>query len=93
MAKNQKSTLDPNKISGRCSRLKCCLRHEDDTYTELRECLPRVGKMVDTSAGEGKVLSVDVLAGTVMVILSSRERRVFSARELCPEDGACHRKP
>ena len=31
MAKIQKSTLDPTKISGRCGRLKCCLRYEFET--------------------------------------------------------------
>src|SRR5262245_58576761 len=34
MAKLQKSTLDPSKISGRCGRLKCCLRFEQDVYEE-----------------------------------------------------------
>ena len=34
MAKLQKATLDPTKISGRCGRLKCCLRSEYDTYEE-----------------------------------------------------------
>ncbi|MDR3182509.1 MAG: hypothetical protein LBT89_06250 [Planctomycetaceae bacterium] len=33
MAKLQKATFDPNKISGRCGRLKCCLRYEYDQYT------------------------------------------------------------
>ena len=32
MAKIQKSTLDPSKISGRCGRLKCCLRFEQDVF-------------------------------------------------------------
>ncbi len=37
MAKMQKATLDPAKISGYCGRLKCCLRYEDLTYTELKQ--------------------------------------------------------
>ena len=37
MAKLQKATLDPNKISGRCGRLKCCLRYEYDAYEEGRK--------------------------------------------------------
>lgn len=41
MAKMQKATLDPSKISGRCGRLMCCLRFEDATYDELRKTLPR----------------------------------------------------
>jgi len=32
MAKLQKATLDPTKISGRCGRLKCCLRYEYESY-------------------------------------------------------------
>jgi cell fate regulator YaaT (PSP1 superfamily) len=32
MAKLQKATLDPTKISGRCGRLKCCLRYEYEDY-------------------------------------------------------------
>ena len=43
MAKLQKSTLDPTKISGRCGRLKCCLRFEQDVYKEFQEALPAVG--------------------------------------------------
>jgi len=41
MAKMQKATLDPSKISGYCGRLKCCLRYEDKTYTELKKRLPK----------------------------------------------------
>ena len=43
MAKIQKTTLDPSKISGRCGRLKCCLRYEFDTYRALERDLPAVG--------------------------------------------------
>jgi cell fate regulator YaaT (PSP1 superfamily) len=39
MARLQRTTLDPNKISGRCGRLKCCLRYEFDLY-EQRELPP-----------------------------------------------------
>ena len=45
MAKLQKATLDPTKISGRCGRLKCCLRYEFDTYEQLQKDLPPVGAM------------------------------------------------
>ena len=36
MAKLQKATLDPTKISGRCGRLKCCLRYEYETYEQAQ---------------------------------------------------------
>src|SRR5438552_3370336 len=46
MAKLQKSTLDPSKISGRCGRLKCCLRFEQDVYEEFQQQLPPVGARI-----------------------------------------------
>ncbi len=67
MAKLQKATLDPSKISGYCGRLKCCLRYEDQTYTELKKLLPRKNTEVRTKLGNGRVLDVQVLAQLVAV--------------------------
>src|SRR5205085_10988022 len=62
MAKLQKSTLDPTKISGRCGRLKCCLRFEQDVYEEFQAALPPVNSRVLTRKGQGKVLAHEILA-------------------------------
>ena len=51
MAKLQKATLDPTKISGRCGRLKCCLRYEYDTYEDLQRELPDTWPSLKTSSG------------------------------------------
>jgi cell fate regulator YaaT (PSP1 superfamily) len=67
MAKMQKATLDPAKISGYCGRLKCCLRYEDRTYTELKERLPKKNARVKTKYGEGKVVDSQILTQLVMV--------------------------
>jgi cell fate regulator YaaT (PSP1 superfamily) len=67
MAKMQKATLDPAKISGYCGRLKCCLRYEDQTYIELKKRLPKKGTKVRTSQGEGKVVDTQILTQLVMV--------------------------
>ena len=40
MAKLQKATLDPTKISGRCGRLKCCLRYEYENYEQAQKETP-----------------------------------------------------
>ena len=53
MAKLQKSTLDPSKISGRCGRLKCCLRFEQEVYEEFLEELPAPGTRILTNKGRG----------------------------------------
>ena len=71
MAKNQKSTLDPSKISGMCGRLLCCLRYEDEVYTELRGELPKRGARVKvlSSGKSGIVLHQEVLASKCYVLL------------------------
>ena len=67
MAKLQKATLDPAKISGRCGRLKCCLRYEYDTYEENHRELPSVGTTVVTKEGQGRVLSQELLSRQLLV--------------------------
>ncbi|MHC4556485.1 MAG: PSP1 domain-containing protein [Planctomycetota bacterium] len=74
MAKMQKATLDPAKISGYCGRLKCCLRYEDDTYTELKERLPKKNTKVKTKRGKGKVVDTQILTQLVMVEYESGEK-------------------
>ena len=67
MAKLQKSTLDPSKISGRCGRLKCCLRFEQDVYEDFQKQLPPVGSRVVTRKGQGKVLAQEILARRLLI--------------------------
>ena len=67
MAKLQKSTLDPSKVSGRCGRLRCCLRYEHVGYEELAGRLPRSGSRVDTAFGAGTVLDRHILTQLVAV--------------------------
>ena len=82
MAKVQKTTLDPSKISGRCGRLKCCLRYEFDTYQELERELPPVGAKVVTEAGQGRVLAHEILAGRLIVEYEDHRRVVVHRREV-----------
>src|SRR5438270_6597351 len=82
MAKIQKTTLDPSKISGRCGRLKCCLRYEFDTYQALERELPAVGSRVITPRGQGRVLALEVLTQKVVVELEDRRRVVVGHDEV-----------
>ncbi|MEM9790186.1 MAG: regulatory iron-sulfur-containing complex subunit RicT [Planctomycetota bacterium] len=66
-AKVQKATLDPQKISGRCGRLMCCLRYEDQTYDELRKRLPKRKTWVETAEGLGQVWDTQILTQLVLV--------------------------
>ncbi len=70
-AKIQKATLDPLKISGRCGRLMCCLRYEDETYDELRKNLPHRKSRVGTPDGDGMVISTQILTQLALIRLDS----------------------
>jgi cell fate regulator YaaT (PSP1 superfamily) len=74
MAKLQKATLDPTKISGRCGRLKCCLRYEYETYVQMQKELPPLGSHVDTPEGRGKVVGQEVLSAQLTVVTEDRRR-------------------
>lgn len=82
MAKLQKATLDPSKISGHCGRLKCCLRYEDQTYQELKKKLPRKNALVKTPSGQGKVLNSQILTQLVVVGFESGKREAFGIDEI-----------
>ncbi len=82
MAKEQGISLSPTEITGMCGRLRCCLIYEYDTYTELRKGLPKRGKHITTPAGEGKVLDVSPLQGTVRVEIPEVGIREFTKAEL-----------
>ena len=82
MAKVQKTTLDPSKISGRCGRLKCCLRYEFDTYQALERELPQVGAKVITAQGQGRVLAQEILAGRLVIEYDDRRRMVVLSQEV-----------
>ncbi|MDX2038866.1 MAG: regulatory iron-sulfur-containing complex subunit RicT [Isosphaeraceae bacterium] len=82
MAKLQKTTLDPSKISGRCGRLKCCLRYEFDTYQAIERELPPTGAKISTTRGVGKVLAHEILSKRIVVELEDRRRVVIGLDEI-----------
>jgi cell fate regulator YaaT (PSP1 superfamily) len=82
MAKLQKTTLDPTKISGRCGRLKCCLRYEYDTYTEMRRDLPPIGSDVVTNEGRARVLGHEILTQQVLVQFEDNRRIMIDVSDI-----------
>ncbi|MEO8268446.1 MAG: regulatory iron-sulfur-containing complex subunit RicT [Aureliella sp.] len=82
MAKMQKATLDPNKISGRCGRLKCCLRYEYDVYEEHQRSLPRIGADIVTSNGRGRVLGQEILSRQLLVQMEDNRRVMVHADDI-----------
>jgi len=82
MAKLQRATLDPSKISGRCGRLKCCLRYEYETYQDLRRELPPVGADIITNNGRARVLAQEILAGQVLIETEDGRRIMIDAADV-----------
>ena len=82
-AKVQKATLDPVKISGRCGRLMCCLRYEDETYADLAKRLPRRKSLVGTPDGDGIVIQTQILTQLVLVRFEdARDDQAYPVEEI-----------
>ena len=85
MAKEQNIALNPSKISGNCGRLMCCLKYEQDVYSEKLSRLPKVGALVKTEAGEGTVEGVEVLKEVLKVKIKDGDDftyRKFDAKDV-----------
>ena len=72
MAKNQFLALNPSKINGVCGRLLCCLGYENDVYTELKKDFPKLGSIIETEYGIGKIVEIDVFKHTYSVDLKEK---------------------
>ncbi len=76
IAKEQGLTLSPDKISGMCGRLMCCLVYEQKVYRRIRSALPRSGQQVRTEFGEAKIRDVDVINRRVDADIIGDDKRV-----------------
>ena len=77
MAKDQGLALNPSKISGVCGRLMCCLQYEHDIYRKMIKELPKIGKMIDTPEGPGKVVKNDILKQVITVRLLNDDYMMY----------------
>jgi hypothetical protein len=61
----QEISLNPQKLAGQCSKLKCCLMYEYDTYADARRTIPRLREPLQTLDGEYFLVKIDPLAQTM----------------------------
>ena len=71
MAKTQDLPLNPSKVSGVCGRLLCCLSYENEQYRQMKAVMPRLGQTIETPAGPGMVVSMQILKDIVTVRLAT----------------------
>ncbi|MBO7189584.1 MAG: hypothetical protein J6V55_03250 [Alistipes sp.] len=64
-ARMQEISLNPQKLAGQCSKLKCCLMYEYDSYADARRTIPRLREPLQTLDGEYHLIKIDPLAGTM----------------------------
>lgn len=69
MAKEQGMSLNPVKISGTCGRLMCCLKYEQEAYSDLLKKTPKIGAYVITPDGKGTVVDQNIIKGVLNVQL------------------------
>jgi cell fate regulator YaaT (PSP1 superfamily) len=86
MAKEQSLSLNPTKISGLCGRLMCCLNYENATYQALKVDFPKIGKIVKTPSGEGKVIRHNVMCNRIGVRLVDGTETEFDLTKIEKEE-------
>ncbi|MBR5484785.1 MAG: hypothetical protein IKV18_08820 [Alistipes sp.] len=74
-ARVQDISLNPLKLAGQCSKLKCCLMYEYDVYADARQTLPRVREPLQAIDGEYYLVKTDIL-GHTMSFSSSKDAMV-----------------
>ncbi len=84
LAKDQDLPLNPEKISGVCDRLMCCLHYENDAYSAARDKLPEVGDQVQTAHGQGRVMERNLLKREITVQLGPEHTVSMPAAEVQP---------
>ena len=79
MAKDQNLSLNPEKVSGQCGRLLCCIEYEHCNYRNMLKGLPKLGKRCVSPHGEARVLDINIFLKTLQVITldQGREIRVY----------------
>jgi cell fate regulator YaaT (PSP1 superfamily) len=86
MAKAQGISLNPQEITGLCGRLRCCLIYEYEQYVEARKQLPKRKKIVSTPRGEGKVVDLFPLKGSVIVQMEDGRKVEVLKDEIEPSE-------
>ena len=66
-AKNQMLAINIPKLSGQCGKLMCCLKYEDDAYTDLKKGFPEIGTKVFIDKVQYEVTSINVISKVIKI--------------------------
>lgn len=60
-ARVQQVSLNPQKLAGQCSKLKCCLNYEYEVYADAMKSMPDSKAILKTEKGEARCIKIDPL--------------------------------
>lgn len=75
--RKQNLSINMQKISGQCGRLKCCLNYELDTYLEALTFLPINAQSLDTKSGKLVLQKTDILSGTLFYAYEGKWDKIY----------------
>lgn len=76
MAKDQNLSLNPEKLSGICGRLLCCLAHEHEYYASFHGKYPKLGAEIAIGSEKAKVMDINFITQKALVGFLDR-RKLF----------------
>jgi len=82
MARDQNLFVKPEKFSGACGKLQCCLKYEHDFYLEQKSGIPDTGSVIQTEKGKATVSIIDVFNGTITLDFENGDTVVMKKEEL-----------
>jgi len=82
MARKQNLALNPQKLSGNCGRLLCCLKYEMEFYDEVMPQYPQAGSRCVTRHGRGRITKVDIFREQISILLEEAGEIKMSLGEL-----------
>lgn len=85
MAKNQLMSLNIQKLTGQCGKLKCCLRYENDLYSLALENLPKIGSEVNFKKKKYKVNEINILSRKITLYHPDERITITLDEFLAPE--------
>ena len=105
-ARTQQLSLNPQKLAGQCSKLKCCINYENSCYVDTLKGFPDTAKGLVTKKGTATYQKMDVLKkligyaytdspGQIVMISVERVHAILemNARNEHPEDLLDHDQP
>jgi len=82
LAEKQEISVSPDRITGVCGRLACCLQYELDDYVAKLDEMPSEGSEVKCPAGKGKIVNRNIQKETLRVKLDKEEIEEFDWKDI-----------